>query len=315
MPGERQGAEVRAPAGSGLSGPTSIMIIELDQALAELEDVILTGEGFEVTATVCSSSSLQQVLASNPDVIVLDLGPHTKACGWQLLEDLRTNPNTQGIPLLVVSDTEQLLEQAKLNFDVRRELRKPYDISDFISGVRSAVSGTAYLPHPAPPPTTGSIFIAAAQTISRRGGAIMAAWLRQVQQEKALGAPSNVPARVLMDNISVWIMELVSILRYGSGQTPGRSDIHAKLTDHIRDAQKYGANLVQTIRQFEILRNEVWQTLHQSDLGNLTTDDVFRLAHIVNTALDEVIVQVAELYNPPAPPRASSKRSTTGSAG
>jgi len=50
------------------------------------------------------------------------------------------------------------------------------------------------------------------------------------------------------------------------------------------------------------LRDLVWTTLRESNLENLTTDDVFFLAQTVNTALDEVMVQVAAQYEPePAP--------------
>jgi len=50
------------------------------------------------------------------------------------------------------------------------------------------------------------------------------------------------------------------------------------------------------------LRDLVWTTLHESNLENLTTDDVFFLAQIMNIALNEVMVQVAAQYEPePAP--------------
>lgn len=295
--------------------PTSVLVIEIDEALAELETLLLRGEGFQVTSAICDPATMRQVLDTNPDVIVLGLGPHTKTCGWQLLEDLRTNPNTQGIPLLVVSDTEQLLQQAKQNFDVRQEILKPYDIANFVKGVRSAVAGHPLLPHPAHPPTTGPIQIEAAQVISERSGGIMAEWLQQVQQSDHLGSPPGVPLRVLMNNISVWLIDLVSVLRYGSEEMAGRTDIREKLAGHIREARQHGINLPQIITQFEILRNLVWEALAQSRLANLTPDDVFRLAQTVHHALDEVIIQVAKQYERPASRPTAAKGREQGSPG
>lgn len=278
-----------------MSSPSTVLIVELDQALAELAQTVLDDAGYHVVPTLCGPDSLQTALQMNPDVIVLDLGMHTHTCGWQLLKALRSNPDTQGIPLVVISDTEQLLEDAKQSFNVRQELTKPYDIEDLIKAVRAALSGTAMLPHPAPAPTQGKLSTDAAQAISRDAGQIMHDWLQKVEQENVLGSASNVPKRVLMDNISVWMIGLVSVLRYGEGYL-GTSEIQDKLAEHIRDAKCHGVDLSQVIKQFEILRDLVWQDLEKSNLANLTTRDVFQLGKKVNTALDEVLVQISKQY-------------------
>lgn len=278
-----------------MSEPTTVLIIELDDALAELVHVILSDQGYQAIPTVCGPNSLQKALTVNPDVIVLDLGMHSKSCGWQLLGELRSNKNTQGIPLVVISDTEQLLENAKQSFNVRQELIKPYDIDTLIQAVKAAVAGVPLLPHPALPATQGKLASEAAEVISRKSGQIMAEWVRRVQQENALGNPSNVPRRILMGNISVWLIELTSILRYGPDYR-GTAEIHQKLADHIHEARKNGVTLAQIIKQFEVLRDLMWETLEGSSLANLSAHDVFQLAKTTNAALDEVMSQVAEQY-------------------
>jgi CheY-like chemotaxis protein len=286
---------------------TVVLIIELDYQLAELERQILEEEGYRAIATLCGPSSTQEVEKVNPDVIVLDLGPHAKSCGWQLLRTLRSNPNTQGIPLLVISDTEQLLEQAKQSFNVRQEIFKPYEIADFVQGVQATLTGTPLLPHPSPPPTTNKTAVEAAQVISWEAGKIMADWLKQVQQEKLSGSSSNVLPRILMNDISVWMIRIVSILRYGEGYL-GTTEIRQKLAGHILEAQQHGVTLAQIIKQFEILRNLVWEALAQSSLANLTTQDVFQLGRTINTAFEEVMVQVAEQYAASDNQRLSEKK-------
>lgn len=174
-----------------------------------------------------------------------------------------------------------------------------------MKGVKAAVAGIPLLPHPAPPPTQGELPAEAAAVISRYSGTIMSEWLKRVQREKVLGSPANVPARVLMDNISVWMIGLVSVLRYESNYV-GTAEIRQKLAGHILLARGYGVNVTQIIKQFEILRDLVWETLEQSSLANLTTHDVFQLAKTINTALDEVMVQVAQQYEEKQPPAKSA---------
>jgi CheY-like chemotaxis protein len=293
-----------------MSQPTTVLIVELDQQLAELEQIILNDEGFHAIPTVCGPDSLQKVQQVNPDVILLDLGMHTHSCGWQLLEELRANKDTQGLPLLVLSDTEKLLEDAKQSFNVRQELMKPFDIDRLVNGVKAAVAGTPLLPHPAAPPTEGKLSAEAAQVISREAVQIMAEWLKRAQQEKVLGSRSNIPARVLMNNISVWLIGLVSVLRYGVGYL-GTAEIRGKLANHIHEAQNHGVTLAQIIKQFEILRDLVWQTLEHSSLADLTSQDVFQLGKTLNFALDEVMVELAEQYGPPAQDANPPPRTTT----
>lgn len=283
----------------------SVLVVELDEELAKLENLVLSDAGYAVTATVCGPSSLKQAEKLQPDVILLDLGMHQKTCGWQLLQNLRSNANTQGIPILVISDTEQLLTDAKESFNVRQELIKPYDIEDLEKGIKAAVSGTPLLPHPAPPPTTGALSVLAADAISQHAGNIMAEWLKwlnRIQSEKALGSPPKVPIRVLMNNISVWLIGLISVLLYGSGEISGRSEIREKIRGHIAEARQHGITLGQIIKQFEILRDEARSTLEQANLENLTPADVFSMWRTLDGAIDEVMEQVAESYTESSEP-------------
>ena len=51
----------------------TVLIIELSEALAELECLVLTGAGYQAISSLCGLSSMQAVEANNPDAIVLDL--------------------------------------------------------------------------------------------------------------------------------------------------------------------------------------------------------------------------------------------------
>src|SRR5258707_15575423 len=108
--------------------PQRVLAVELDPDLSRLVQEILTLEGYDVTTVLCSPEAFGTAKELNPDVILLDLGLKMHTCGWDLLASLRSDPDTQGIPILVTSDTDQLLEDAKRSFNVRQELVKPYNI-------------------------------------------------------------------------------------------------------------------------------------------------------------------------------------------
>jgi DNA-binding response OmpR family regulator len=274
-----------------------VLAVELYPDLADLVKEILTNEGYDVTSVLCSPTSSETAKTLNPDVILLDLGLKTHTCGWDLLATLRSDWDTQGIPLLVTSDTEQLLEDAKRSFNVRQELRKPYNIDDLVQGIHAAISGTPLLPHPAAPPTTSNLSVLAAASIAQEGDAIMVFWLRRVQHEKVLGPTQSTQIRLLMNDVSTWLIGLVSVLRYGPDNVTGRSEIRNKIQRHVEDARRRGVELAQVIKQFEILRDEVWLALERAGLDQLATADVFALGRSTNKALDDVLVQIAQEYS------------------
>lgn len=274
----------------------TILVVELDLELADLDRVILSDAGYQVITTVCGPSSFQEAQRINPDAIVLDLGMRSRSCGWDLLAGLRADPDTQGIPLLVISDTQPLLNQAKQNFNVRQEIIKPFDIEDLEKGIKAALSDTPLLPHPAPAPTTDAVQVAAANALAHRSDKLMAKWLERVRAKHLLESPAHVPVHLLVNNASVWIVGLISTMRYGSGKIAGRRNIRTLLVEHIKRSREYGATLVQVIAQFEVMRDEVWRELEDAHLQQLTTKDVFLLSRVVNDALDSMTVEIARVY-------------------
>jgi signal transduction histidine kinase/DNA-binding response OmpR family regulator len=85
-----------------LPGRASVLVIEDDPAAAELLRVYLEGAGYAVVASATGSQGLDWAAELRPDAIVLDiLLPDID--GWEILQRLKRNPATIGIPVLVVS--------------------------------------------------------------------------------------------------------------------------------------------------------------------------------------------------------------------
>ncbi len=293
--------------------PIRLLIIDQDPAVAELERLILATAGYRATAILCGPDSLRAVKSRQPNVILLGLGPHPALCGWQLLAELRSDKDTQGIPLLVVSNTESLLEDASRNFNVRQGLIKPFDITDLETGIRAAITRTPLLPHPARPnrPATSSADVA--DLIARESENIMARWVQRVLTEGAAGS-HLVSVRDLMDNIATWLMGVISVLRYGPDEVNGQTAIREKLHQHIVHARARGVTLSQLIRQFEILRDEVWSAVERQGVESASPRAVFALTETLNRALATVTTQAVAVFESPLPSEQTAGAPRAGSS-
>jgi len=76
-----------------------------------------------------------------PDAIILDLLMPDKN-GWEVLEELKANPVTRDIPVIICSMMKQprAIEKAK-EMGAFAYMRKPFDTSELIAMVEGAIYG------------------------------------------------------------------------------------------------------------------------------------------------------------------------------
>jgi CheY-like chemotaxis protein len=78
----------------------TVLIIDDDPLTVQLMSEMLTSSGFKVAETFSGVEGLQRAVIEQPDIIVLDLiMPGMN--GFQVVQQLRTNPSTNEIPILV----------------------------------------------------------------------------------------------------------------------------------------------------------------------------------------------------------------------
>ena len=110
----------------------SVLIVEDDPALRELYRWALQAAGFAVVAASDGLEALRQLESATPDAVVLDLAlPYV--AGHDVQQELRAHPETQQIPIIVVSgsDTTQLNTD-----DFACILRKPISTDELVAAVR-----------------------------------------------------------------------------------------------------------------------------------------------------------------------------------
>ncbi len=89
------------------------LVVEDDDKAAELLQVYLEQSGYRVSRTNTGDSALAQAKVLKPAVISLDVVLPTKN-GWEVLRELKNDPDTRDIPVMVVS----MLDNRKISFEL-----------------------------------------------------------------------------------------------------------------------------------------------------------------------------------------------------
>lgn len=83
-----------------------ILIVEDDVQLRQIYHTMLTGDGYEVEQVSTGQEGLTKAMAAVPDLILLDIMLPGGMNGFDLLEQLKRNPATQNIPVIVLTNLD-----------------------------------------------------------------------------------------------------------------------------------------------------------------------------------------------------------------
>ena len=83
-----------------------VVIVEDDKFLQKILVTKFTKEGFSVRAVSDAEEGLQMILTEAPDIALLDL-ILPKMSGFDLLTELKANPKTKNVPVVVLSNLGQ----------------------------------------------------------------------------------------------------------------------------------------------------------------------------------------------------------------
>lgn len=113
----------------------SVVIVEDQQAIAELLCDVLQEAGFSATWTSSATDAARLARDVHADVVLLDVMMPERS-GWTVLEELRADPATREIPVVITSAVydrpglRPLPEGGPVRFAA-----KPFDIADLLDTV------------------------------------------------------------------------------------------------------------------------------------------------------------------------------------
>ena len=115
--------------------PKKIMILEDDEATAELIRFYLQEEGFEVAISLKGKGFMSKVAEFQPDLITLDvLLPDTD--GFNIFRQLQEDERTKNIPVIFVTVKEGEKDQG-LKMGASGYIVKPFKEEDLKGAIKS----------------------------------------------------------------------------------------------------------------------------------------------------------------------------------
>ena len=113
----------------------NVLVIEDDLSTRELYCAALKGGGYVVASVGEGLAGLRFIETGRPDAIVLDMSL-PRLSGRDVLRELRANPATRDIPIIIVTGTDvsDVAEGAGIPV-----LKKPIDPEVFVHAVEAAV--------------------------------------------------------------------------------------------------------------------------------------------------------------------------------
>ncbi|HEY9678932.1 MAG TPA: ATP-binding protein [Drouetiella sp.] len=116
----------------------TVLIVEDDDQLSQVLSVHVGAEGFSVVKARTLRDARKYMAASRPDVIILDL-KLPDGDGLSLIEEMRDNPNTSNIPVVVITGKETA-EGYSCNPMIFDWLQKPFDTQTLIQAIERSIA-------------------------------------------------------------------------------------------------------------------------------------------------------------------------------
>ena len=122
--------------------PKHIIVVDDDKEVREIVTFALNCNGFEVAAA-SNGQQLHHLLTSQvPDLIILDVMMPGQN-GYQLFHSLRNNPDTQRIPIIIMTaHAENIYERISADLGAAKHVTKPFHPLDLVEKVRALLQIT-----------------------------------------------------------------------------------------------------------------------------------------------------------------------------
>lgn len=115
-----------------------ILIVEDDRDVALVCQSVLSDDGYEVAIATSSAVAAAEARAVRPAAILLDL-MMPEVNGWEVARQLRANPETADIPIVVMTAMHHAEERAR-QIGTPYVLGKPFNLSDLVDIMRTVVA-------------------------------------------------------------------------------------------------------------------------------------------------------------------------------
>jgi DNA-binding response OmpR family regulator len=132
---------------SGLMGnmrrmpESTVLLVEDDPVILELLEVNFEMEGFKVLLAHDGEQGIEMARSARPDVVISDIMMPKKS-GLDLVTELKRDPETSGIPIILLSAKAQIADvRAGVDAGADDYITKPFEPLDLVDRVNRLLDG------------------------------------------------------------------------------------------------------------------------------------------------------------------------------
>jgi DNA-binding response OmpR family regulator len=118
-----------------------ILVIDDEPELVKAITVRLQASGYEVIFAYDGQEGIDKAEEIKPDLILLDI-IMPKKDGWEVCKNLKSNPTTKGIPILICTASGQRdLEKRCTAAGADEVIKKPFETAELLELVNKLLRG------------------------------------------------------------------------------------------------------------------------------------------------------------------------------
>lgn len=121
---------------------SKIVVIESDPSIRSFFDEVLHEEGYKVQLVEPQALSAGQLVAASPDLVMLEINSISSAEVLSLLGQLRDQPDTARLPVLLSTTDHMLLGERATELDQLgcEMLLRPFGLDEFLNAVDKSLA-------------------------------------------------------------------------------------------------------------------------------------------------------------------------------
>jgi CheY-like chemotaxis protein len=274
-----------------------ILIVEHDPEMAQLLSTVLDSTGHETEWLLRGEVTLAEVRQRSPDLLLVDLLPGQRD-GYDLLDQLRSDAGTSPIPVVAMTTDRSLGEGALASYNVRAALTKPIDMADLMDAVQHALNmpplpAVSAVAHP-----TDGLLMEAERILAEHSREALFRWVQRLQLESPWKGRRDLGLRELLDSVPILVEALTAGLRHGDPHEffERNPDLIDRVRSHALTRRGQGIPLAAVVREYTLLRREIWRLFRRYLPEQLATEDVLVLEEAANLSLDRIIEATIPAY-------------------
>ncbi|WP_138470140.1 response regulator transcription factor [Poseidonocella sp. HB161398] len=114
-----------------------VLLIEDEPNITEAMRFILARDGWTVSSHADGATAVNAVSRAKPDVVVLDVMLPGRS-GYDILRDLRANPDTEALPVMMLTARGQVRDRERAeSFGVSHFMTKPFSNREVLDTLNS----------------------------------------------------------------------------------------------------------------------------------------------------------------------------------